>query len=107
VIREIIRGVLAYFPKPSDRWHQDPTYFFNRRSEMGFKKDNSAELLHGLFGAALYDLIYPKWWGGQGLSDPDRLPAKVTSKAYEPGTNCAAQLVRPDWHNYVGPNQKQ
>lgn len=74
---------------------------------MGFKFENSAEMLYGLFGAALYDLIYPRWWGGQGLNDPDRIPAKVTSKAYEPGTNCAIQITRPDWHSYVGQNDQR
>lgn len=69
------KGIIA---KPSDKWHSDTAYFFNRRSEMGFT-DPDTVLLRGLFGQALQAIIYPRWWGGNGKISEAPITDKVTS----------------------------
>jgi hypothetical protein len=103
LIREMVRQAFGYYPKASAEWHEDSTFFYNRRSEMGFQKPSDAAKLQGLFGAALYDLIYPKWWGGQTIEQPDQYPIKINSKPFQPGTNSLHEIAKPHWQSYVDP----
>jgi len=88
VIKDIFRRAMGILAKPSDKWHNDPSVFFNRRSEWGFK-DTETALLAGLFGQALYDIIYPRWWGGQGKLSEVKITDKVSNMPFLKGSNTA------------------
>lgn len=98
-IRDIIRDSFGIIAKPSGKWQHDHGYFFNRRSEMGFIGDRGTNIVAGLFGRELFDLIYPGWWGGQGKVSQGLLTEKVNNKVYEPGSNFAKLISRPGWDN--------
>ena len=100
-IRDIVRDSFGIIGKPSDKWTHDQSYFFNRRSEMGFTRDNGVNLVAGMFGRELFELIYPNWWGGQGKASHAPLTQKVNDKIYEPGTNFARYINRPGWNDSV------
>lgn len=62
---------------------------------MGFTRDRGQHIVAGMFGRELFDLIYPQWWGGQGLASQLSPTDKVNNKAYEPGSNFAALMQHP------------
>lgn len=68
---------------------------------MGFK-DTDTALLAGLFGQALYDVVYPKWWGGQGKASEVPITAKVNEQMYRPGSNCAGGIRGSSWQRTMG-----
>lgn len=68
---------------------------------MGFK-DTDAALLAGLFGQALYDVVYPKWWGGQGKASEMPVTAKVNEQIYRPGSNYAGGIRGSSWQRSMG-----
>lgn len=68
---------------------------------MGFKETDNP-ILAGLFGQALYDVIYPKWWGGQGKLSEEPITAKVNEQMYRRGSNPAGELAAPQWQSNYG-----
>lgn len=65
---------------------------------MGFNKANGENIVAGMFGRELFELIYPNWWGGQGKISQTPTTQKVNEKDYEPGSNFATFINRPGWH---------
>ena len=98
-MREIVRDSFGVIGKPSDKWQHDHSIFFNRRSEMGFSGDKGHNLVAGLVGRELFELVYPQWWGGQGKVSQASLTQKVNNKTYEPGSNFACLIPHPSWYS--------
>lgn len=90
-----MRDGFGVIGKPSDKWYNDQSVFFNRRSEMGFSGDKGASIVAGMFGRELFDLIYPQWWGGQGKVSQPAPTEKVNNKMYEAGSNFAHLMTHP------------
>ena len=72
---------------------------------MGFKDPETA-VLAGLFGEALYDVIYPKWWGGQGKSSEVPVTGKVNEVSFLPGANGAEFVPHATWDRSVSREPK-
>jgi hypothetical protein len=68
---------------------------------MGFS-DTYTALLAGLFGQALYDVIYPKWWGGQGKLSEEPITAKVNEQVFRQGSNAIGDVAIPSWQRNYG-----
>ena len=100
-IREIVRDSFGIISRPSDKWQMDGSYFFNRRSEMGFSNNKGHQMIAGMFGRELFELIYPNWWGGQGKSSEASPTEKVNNKPYESGSNFARMIPHPGWANSI------
>jgi hypothetical protein len=114
-IASIINNAFQRFSKPAANWASDQSYFFNRRTEQGFKSNqNTAEKLSGLFGDLLYDIVYPKWWGGQKGSwiydqtYSDGVTTKVNNQPAGVATvgNAYSSSVVPSWHQHYPPGSE-
>ena len=96
VVKEMFDHTFGVLAKAPADWSKDPSYFFTRRTEQGFKKDGSSvspEYLASIFGQELFDIVYPKWWGGQGKVSDKVLTEKPFNRAYEPGSNFADEIM--------------
>lgn len=93
-VKQLLQDSFGILAKSPHSWARDQSYFFNRRSEQGFGRgyNTSPEFLATLFGSAYIDMIYPKWWGGQGRVSDTFAVQKVSEKQFEPGTNCAHEI---------------
>lgn len=110
-IAKLINYSFQKFTKPPGNWTSDHSYFFNRRTEQGFNsKQQTAEKLSGLFGDLLYDIVYPKWWGGQKGSwiYDQTFSQGVTTKVNNQPASVYTQPVGqynkiPTWHQHYHP----
>lgn len=101
-IQNLFKNSFGYFAKAPEKWQYDKTYFYNRPSEIGFTKSDQQPPVGGFISKALFDIIHPRWWGGQTKIGYDAsLPEKVNNKPYAPGTNCTELMIRPDWKDTV------
>ena len=93
-VKKLLQDTFGILARAPHSWATDQSYFFTRRSEQGFGHgyNSSPEFLAALFGSAYIDMIYPKWWGGQGRVSDVATVEKVSEKKFEPGTNCAHEI---------------
>jgi hypothetical protein len=55
-----------------------------------------------MFGQALYDVVYPKWWGGQGKASEEPVTAKVNEQVFRHGSNAIGAEAVPQWQRSYG-----
>lgn len=113
-IGKIINNAFQRFSKPPANWTSDPSYFFNRRTEQGFtSKQQTAERLSGLFGDLLYDIVYPKWWGGlkgswiYDQTMADGVSTKVNNQPPAGVSQSYNRSVVPVWHQHYPPGSTE